>query len=139
MLNFIGRLILIPIGFILACLATAFVLVTLGAARITHALQSMQVASTEENFEILSYAVALMSATTILPALLVIIVGEIARLRSILYYIAGGGIASAAIPVLAYFSYMGMSSLWNDIAWPVFATAGFFGGFIYWLIAGRAA
>ena len=139
MLNFIGRLILIPLGFILACLTTAFVLVTLGVERITHALQSMPVAGTEENFEILSYAVALMSATTVLPALLVIVVGEIARLRSILYYIAGGGVAAAAIPVLAYFSYMNVPFMWNNTAWPVFATAGFFGGFTYWLIAGRNA
>jgi len=139
MLSFIGRLILVPTGLILAFIVSIFVLVTLGAERAAHELHDAQPVTIAGNIEILLNFVALISAITIVPALLVIIVGEIARLRSIIYYIAGGGVALVCIPLLAQFNHTyGLSVLGNTV-WPVFATAGFFGGFTYWLIAGRSA
>jgi hypothetical protein len=69
----------------------------------------------------------------------VVFVGEIARIRSALYYVAGGGAALAAIPLLARIGQSGSFALADQIVWQVFATAGFAGGFVYWLIAGRNA
>jgi len=79
------------------------------------------------------------SALTIIPAVLLIIVGEVARIRSALYYVAGGGLAIAAVPLLMRTL---QSSGTLSIALPVLqilATAGFAAGFVYWLLAGRSA
>ncbi len=139
MLSFISRLILVPTGFIMACLASLFVLVTLGAERVTHALQGTEDITITGNLEILSHSIALVSAATVVPALLVVIVGEIARLRSMIYYIAGAGIALAMIPLIAQLSYAADLSMPDSTVWPIFATAGFLGGFTYWITAGRNA
>ena len=68
-----------------------------------------------------------------------VIVGEIARIRSLVYYVAGGGVALAAIPLLARSASGAPSPRPSTLVWQVFATAGFAGGFVYWLIAGRNA
>ena len=48
--------------------------------------------------------------------------------------------AAAVIPMLAASGNLGTGNITQIGAiWPVFATAGFAGGFIYWLIAGRTA
>ena len=82
---------------------------------------------------------ALLAGLSILPALLVIFVGEIARIRSAVFYVAGGGAALAAVPLLARVQQSGTLVLPEHAVWQVFATAGFVGGFVYWLIAGRNA
>jgi hypothetical protein len=73
-----------------------------------------------------------------IPALVVVILGEVARIRSLIYYVVGGGAALAAMPLLAR---LGEASLGvpGGVLWQVFATAGFAAGFVYWLIAGRNA
>jgi len=58
---------------------------------------------------------------------------------SALYYLGGGGAALAAIPLLSHFGQSATFVLPNPAVWQVFATAGFAGGFIYWLLAGRRA
>ncbi|MCK9911764.1 hypothetical protein MXD81_21595, partial [Microbacteriaceae bacterium K1510] len=77
--------------------------------------------------------IILAASITVIPALLMVIVGEIARIRSIIYYVAGGGLALAAIPLLARYGQDGSVSAPEAIVWQVFATAGFAGGFVYWL------
>ena len=74
---------------------------------------------------------------TIIPALALIIIGEVARIRSIIYYVVGGGIALVAIPALAQAGLSIQIEMPSAAVWQVFATAGFLGGFTYWLIAGR--
>jgi hypothetical protein len=91
-------------------------------------------------FDILGLLVALTSVQTLLPPLLLVIVGEVARLRSALYYVIGGGISIAIIPLLARLAdpmqfMVGLS----PVVWQVLATAGFAGGLVYWLLAGRNA
>lgn len=77
-------------------------------------------------------------AITALPALIAVVVGEVLGLRSWIYYVLGGGAALAAIPLLAGASL-------DDPAIPageymtIFATSGFAGGFVYWLLAGARA
>jgi hypothetical protein len=68
-----------------------------------------------------------------------VVIGEVARIRSIAYYVVGGGIALAAIPLLARYGQGGTIASPDAIVWQVFATAGFAAGFVYWLIAGRNA
>ena len=76
---------------------------------------------------------------TLIPALLVVIIGEIARIRAAIYYVVGGGLSLAAMPLLARMSESGNVVIPETTVLQVFATAGFAGGFVYWLVAGRNA
>ena len=136
----IGRLIVVPLAFLLGTAAALFILFTLGMEKITHALAGRAIeADASQIFEFMRQASALASAATIVPAILLVIVGEVARIRSSAYYILGGGAALCALPLMAM-----AGSLSSDLSplgtlWTVFATAGFAGGFVYWLLAGRKA
>ena len=135
-----GRLILVPLAFLFATLTAAFVLVTLGLERVTVMLhgRGAEPDSLAALIDLFAEGVLLASALTIIPALVVVLVGEIARIRSLLYYLVGGGAALLAAPLLAR---LGEASpgLAGTALWQVFATAGFAAGFVYWLIAGRTA
>lgn len=136
----IGRLLIVPLSFFLAAVAAGFVLFTLGLERMTHEVHvEDEFDAPEVLFGLMEHGVALAAGATIIPALIVILIGEIAHIRSALYYVIGGGIALAAIPLLS--SYVGADGLVmpNAAVWQVFATAGFAGGFVYWLLAGRWA
>ena len=94
---------------------------------------------------VLGYVVAFgaifLSFFAVLPAMVVIALGESLGIRAVLYYAAAG----AAIAAL---SYMG-SNGWNTLALTVdgFARrelevmtgAGIVAGFVYWAVAGRTA
>lgn len=137
-----GRiLIVIPFALIMATLATLAVLVTLGLERATTFLHVNPIGdeNVETVFAVMDQGLMLAASITIIPALLMVIVGEVARIRSIAYYVVGGGIALAAIPLLARYGQGGTIDAPEALVWQVFATAGFAGGFIYWLIAGRNA
>lgn len=135
-----GRLILVPLAFLFATLTAAFVLVTLGLERVTVMLHGRGVEpdSLDALVQLFAEGVLLASALTIVPALLVVLVGEVARIRSLLYYLVGGGAALLAVPLLARFGEAS-SGVAGTALWQVFATAGFAAGFVYWLIAGRTA
>jgi hypothetical protein len=137
----LGRIILVPIAFVLAALVTLFVIFSLGQERIVEALAARR---SEEMpigaaFDLLGLGLSLFSVYTVLPALLVIIVGEVARLRSALYYVAGGGAALATVPFLTRLDQPAAALALAPAVWQVLATAGFAGGFVYWLVAGRNA
>jgi hypothetical protein len=140
-LRAIGRLIVVPLGFLLGAAAALFILFQLGLEKVTHAMhgRSFDSADITVVFDLAKQGFALASVATIVPALMLVIIGEVARIRSSVYYILGGGAALAALPLLAI-----AGSLPGDLSplgtiWQVFATAGFAGGFVYWLIAGRNA
>jgi hypothetical protein len=122
-------------------LVSGFVLFTLGLERITGALQGKPSGDDviAAMFDLTQQGLLLATGLTLMPALLVVIVGEIARIRSAIYYVAGGGLALAAMPMLARMSESGTVVIPETTVWQVFATAGFAGGFVYWLIAGRNA
>jgi hypothetical protein len=134
----IGRLILVPLAFLIAAGVAGFVLFTLGLEKITHALHGTDVGA-----ETFAYAfdmgTLILSGLTIIPALAVVIVGEVARIRSWLYYMIGGGLALAALPLLGQLNDASLAALPDAAVWQVLATAGFVGGLVYWLIAGRNA
>ncbi len=137
-----GRvLIVIPFALLLAGVATGFVLVTLGLERLTGFLHRNPIGDedVETIFAVMDQGVMLAASITLIPALLMVVVGEIARIRSMVYYVVGGGLALAAIPLLARYGQGGAVASPEALVWQVFATAGFAGGFVYWLIAGRNA
>jgi hypothetical protein len=131
---------MVPLGLLLAAAASFFVLLTLGLERITGALHER---ATDDDlnamFDLLDQGLVLSSGLSIIPALLVVFIGEVARIRSSLFYILGGGAALAATPLLARMGQSGGLVLPEATVWQVFATAGFAGGFVYWLVAGRNA
>lgn len=138
-LKTIGRLIWIPMAFLIAAAAAMFVLVTLGLETFTHAFHNLDETDTvTAAFDVAWQGSIIASGATLIPALLVVIVGEVARIRSWLYYLVGGGVALAIIPLLARVDPANMTYALPAL-WHVFATAGFAGGFVYWLLAGRNA
>ena len=140
-LSTLGRLLWVPVAFLLSGATAAFVLVTLGMERITQAATGRGVNddSIGALFELARQALLLYSGLTLLPALLVVIVGEVARIRSAFYYVIGGGLALVAVPLLARIGQGNASLIPPTAVWQVFATAGFAGGYVYWLLAGRRA
>ena len=142
-LRAIGRLIMIPLAFMLAILAVVAVLVTLGLEVTTHTLA--QQADDADRLGVLLDlgfgAIQMFAAVSAVPALLVVIVGEVARIRSVLYYVLGGGLALATFPFLATMGAAGSNTAGGVPmrAWAVVSTAGFAGGLVYWLVAGRRA
>jgi glucose dehydrogenase len=63
----------------------------------------------------------------------------VARIRGSIYYVVGGGAALALVPLMSRLHQpMAVLDL-SPVVWQVLATAGFAGGFVYWLLAGRNA
>jgi hypothetical protein len=137
----IGRIIVVAFAFFLATMAAGFVLFTLGLERVTGELHRLgpDGDTVTASLSMLDQGLALVASVSIIPALLVIFVGEIVRIRSVIYYVAGGGAALAAVPLLARVQQSGAFAMPEHTVWQVFATAGFAGGLVYWLIAGRNA
>jgi hypothetical protein len=88
------------------------------------------------------FASSLVGAVAFMPALIVIVIAEAARMRSFIYY----GVGGALVGLASYFGTDMTVRLENttDVA-PVnnalqlAAAAGIVGGLAYWLIAGRNA
>jgi hypothetical protein len=80
---------------------------------------------------------------TALPAFAAVIAGEVLHMRSWMFYVLAGGAALAALPLLVGTDPSGAAvdvpSLSASQSIAIFATAGFAGGFIYWLLAGRGS
>lgn len=138
----LGRLIVIPLGLIMGALTAVAVFVTLGLEVTTHTLSTSpdDAARLEVLMDMGFGFLSIAAASSILPALLLAIVGEIARIRSALYYVVAGGISLALLPFITGFGTNDTSiAAVPTRAWAVLATAGFAGGLVYWLIAGRRA
>jgi len=140
-LRTLGRLLLVPIAFCLAAVTAAAIALTLGLEKVTAAMSGREggVETVEAYWQITLQGGALIAGLTIVPALAVVIVGEVARIRSWLYYMVGGGLALGLLPVLAAYGSPNIASLPPAAVWQVLATAGFAGGLVYWLVAGRTA
>lgn len=137
----VGRLILIPIAFVLAACAAAAVVVSVGLEHVTRAMHGAEPGeeTITRGFDLLQQVSVLTSGLTIVPALAVIIIGEVGRVRSWLYYMLGGGLALACVPFLARLGQSEAFVVPPATVWQLLATAGFAGGLVYWLIAGRSA
>jgi len=137
----LGRILLLPIAFVLASLASLFVILTLGHERIIHGIAARRPdeATIDAMFDLLRLGLSFASAQSLLPALLVVIGGEVARIRSVLYYVIGGGAALVVVPLLSRLSQPIGALDVSTAAFQVLAVGGFAGGFVYWLLAGRNA
>ena len=137
----LGRILLLPIAFVLASLASLFVILTLGHERIIQGIAARRPdeATIDAMFDLLRLGLSFASAQSLLPALLVVIGGEVARVRSVLYYVVGGGAALVAVPLLSRLSQPIGTLDVSTSAFQVLAVGGFAGGFVYWLLAGRNA
>ena len=89
-------------------------------------------------FGMVLFVGAVTPALTVLPAAIAAIVGEALRIRSWMYYVLASRAAMAAIPMLAS-PRTDRSRLPTGQYMTIFAAAGFVGGFVYWLLAGRNA
>ena len=144
-------LFLAPVAFILACIAAGAVIVFSLLHRLT------PVPDGPELWAVVAGASMTVAFIAALPALFAVILAEAFGWRTLFYWLAVGGLIAAAAVATPYFAgqmqlVAGMILL---IAWiphvtevdtsspTSFATvafaAGFVGGFVYWLIAGRMA
>jgi hypothetical protein len=140
-LRTLGRLILVPIALLFGAGTAAMVAVFLGLQKITVAMAGKEggAETVTAYWDIAIQGGALIAALTLLPALIVVIVGEVVRIRSWLYYMVGGGVSLGLLPLLAQSQMPDLASMPPAALWQVLATAGFAGGLVYWLIAGRTA
>jgi hypothetical protein len=141
MMRALGRIFLVALAFLLGATTALYVIVSLGQEQIVQALvgrapEEIPLGAVRDLFAL---AVELVSVQTLLPALLLIIAGEVARIRSALYYVAGGGAVLASVPLLVRWEEPASALSIAPAVWQVLATAGFAGGLVYWLIAGRSA
>ncbi len=137
--RFLGRLIVVPFGFVMAGLTAAVVLVVVAQEKFAAAARGIDADTVFGAIEpLLKLAMSLLSVQTVVVPILLVIVGEVARIRHPAYYVVGTGAALTLIPLVAKLGVdAGAANLMA--IWPVFATAGFAGGLVYWLLAGRRA
>ncbi len=137
----LARLVLVPLGLILGTAAALFVLTTLGLEKLTQAVhgQSIDLSRLPELWTMLSGSRGLVTGGAVVPPLLVVAIGEVGRIRNTTYYMLGGGLSMSVLPLMATSGVLGDNLTAIGVIWKVFATAGFVGGFVYWLVAGRGA
>lgn len=140
-LRTLGRLILVPVAFCLAAATAGVVAVTLGLEKITVAMSGKEggAETVQAYWELVMQGGAFIAGLTMLPALAVVIVGEVARIRSWLFYMIGGGLSLGLLPLVAKAGAPDLMAMPPTALWQVLATAGFAGGLVYWLVAGRTA
>ena len=140
-MSLLGRIIVIVFALIVAIMAAG---ITLAIGIIAPDWAGIDADPFERvSFFIVSFfATSFVGAVSILPAALLIVVSEAARLRSFLYY----GVGGALVGLASYYGSDISVRLENttDVA-PVgnalqlAAAAGIVGGLVYWRIAGRNA
>ena len=144
-LSTIFRMIWVAIAAMLAIGAALAVLFALGAMWVGDELRAaaphdpMLRHGADRIFGVILFAGTVTPALTILPALAAIVAGEVLRIRSWMYYLLAGGVSLAAIPLLTSPRVEDLQALPASPYMPIFAAAGFVGGFVYWLLAGARA
>lgn len=140
-MSLFGRIIVILLALVVAIVAAG---VTLAIAIVAPDWAGVDADPVERlTFFIVSFfATSFVGAVAFLPALVVIVVAEAARLRNFLYY----GVGGALVGLASYYGSDISLRLENttDVApvanaLQIAAAAGIIGGLVYWLIAGRNA
>ncbi len=139
----IGRVIVVAIAFALALLVSFMILAYLGGQLLTETLAQEYGDVLNDGaldfIGFIGFVIELYPAITLLPAVLVVVIGEIGRIRSWMYYVLAGGLASLMVPLLYVSTYAAERDMPSAAFLVIFATAGFGGGLLYWLMAGRKA
>jgi hypothetical protein len=138
------RMAWVAIAFLIAALASLAVLFALGGIWAGGELRAAApndpvVRDGAPIFGVLLFARTVGPALTALPALIAVVAGEVMRVRSWMYYVLASGLSLAAIPILAAPETAELSSILASQTMTIFATAGFAGGLLYWLLAGARA
>jgi hypothetical protein len=140
-MSLFGRIIVILVALILAIMAAG---ITLAIGIIAPDWAGIDSDPVERlSFFIVSFfATSFVGAVAILPAALLIVISEAARLRSFLFY----GVGGALVGLASYYGTDISVRLENTTDVPpvanalqLAAAAGIIGGLVYWLIAGRNA
>jgi hypothetical protein len=143
-LRYVFRLLWVVVAFCVAAIVALAVLFALGSMWVGDELRAAAPHDPilshggASVFGVVLFAGTVTPALTALPALIAMVVGEVLRVRSWIYYVLAGGASLAAIPLLAS-APDGAPSIPAGEYMTIFATAGFAGGFIYWLLAGARA
>ena len=145
-MRLIGRIIWVAIAFLIAALVAAGVAAIIGLEQLTRVTidQTGPDATAVDRwlgvFDQLVSVWKSFTGPTLLAPLLVVIGGEVMRLRSFWFYLLGGGLALAGMPALMRLHETATA------AGPVpavlvqtLAAAGLTAGAVYWLLAGRQA
>jgi phosphotransferase system glucose/maltose/N-acetylglucosamine-specific IIC component len=140
-MSFFGRIIVIFFALIAAIVAAGIVL-AIGIIAPDWSGVDSDPFERVSFFIVSFFATSFVGAVAMLPALVVVIISEAARLRNFLYY----GVGGALVGLASYYGSDISVRLENttDVA-PVgnalqlAAAAGIVGGIVYWLIAGRNA
>jgi hypothetical protein len=140
-MSLFGRIIVILVALVLAIMAAG---ITLAIGIIAPDWTGIDSDPVERlSFFIVSFfATGFVGAVAILPAMLLIVISEAARLRSLLFY----GVGGALVGLASYYGSDISVRLENTTDVPpvanalqLAAAAGIIGGLVYWLIAGRNA
>jgi hypothetical protein len=142
----IRRFLGVAFGFIVAIVAGGITLFFLGArwaageaTAFTPQDADDMSRALNEGLGVIAFFFTVAPVLTLLPALAAAVIGEVARVRSLLYYMVAGGASAALMPLIATSPDVTASSTYAAPYFTIMATAGFVAGFVYWLIAGRNA
>jgi hypothetical protein len=142
----VNRILSVFIGFVLALIGGGITLFFVGSRWAAQEVAAQMADDSGEVPHFLSEAVGMVSflftvapVLTLAPAVVAVVVGELARIRSLLYYVLAGGAAAAAMPLIAAPYEAAQNTTYNAPYFSIMATAGFAAGLIYWLFAGRRA
>ncbi len=128
-------LLVVPIGFVAACLAAGAILV-LALAGGPEGWRELVHDDNDALFVVFGGLAGLVVAAFVaVPAFVVILLAELFRWRSIFLYLAVGGLiglSAGALPVETADPHLRAGNV-------MLAAAGLVGGFVYWLVAGRSA
>jgi hypothetical protein len=141
----VNRILLVFIGFVLAVAAGAVTLFYIGSRWAAQEVSSHMADHPDEMSRFMTEGLGMIAflftvapVLTLAPALVAIVVGELARIRSLLYYVLAGGAAAAVMPLIAVRPETEPAT-YNAPYFSIMATAGFAAGLVYWLLAGRRA
>jgi hypothetical protein len=139
-LSIVGRIFLIFLAALVAGIAAGMVIVT---AVLTPEWSDLVLGPLDEStFGVMvTFGAIFVSGFALLPALVVIAVAEVFRIRTVLYY-AFAGAAVAALLDLSFRNFDTLALSVNGFArreLEIMTAAGIIAGFVYWLIVGRSA
>jgi hypothetical protein len=143
----VKRILAVLLGFFLAVLAGGITLLLVGTRWAAGEVAAhMEQGSPDEVSRLLSEGLGAIAfiftvapVLTLAPAVVAVVVGELARIRSLLYYLIAGGAAAAAMPLIAAPIEAAQNTTYATPYFSIMATAGFAAGLVYWLLAGRRA
>jgi hypothetical protein len=138
-MSVVGRIMMVLLAYLLACAAASLVLIIGTLTPEWNDLQSLGMGGVVVWSVVLVGAIGI-AGVALLPALLLIALGEGFAWRSSLLYAALGGVLALALSYGLDFAGM-IADRSGEFAHEreVLAAAGIAGGFVYWFFAGRKA